>query len=148
MTLVKLKNNMNPANRWVNNPFDAFSENDFSRAIRNEDFRYMPPVNVKEGKEDFQLELVAPGRNKNDFNIKIDNNQLTISSKIEKREDEANEKWTRKEYSYASFSRSFSLPEYVDGSNISAQYMDGVLKVSIPKKEQAKEKPSREITVS
>ncbi|MBA2407767.1 MAG: Hsp20/alpha crystallin family protein [Chitinophagales bacterium] len=108
----------------------------------------MPPVNVKEGKEDFQLELVAPGRNKNDFNIKIDNNQLTISSKIEKREDEANEKWTRKEYSYASFSRSFSLPEYVDGSNISAQYTDGVLKVSIPKKEQAKEKPSREITVS
>ncbi len=148
MTLVKFKNNVHPANRWMNDPLDAFFGNNFYSDINTEKFAYIPPVNVKEGTDDFQLELVAPGRNKDNFNIKLDNNQLTISSQVQKREDEANEKWTRKEYAYASFSRSFHLSEDVDESKISAQYTDGVLRISIPKKEQAKEKPSTEIKVS
>ncbi|MEP7128138.1 MAG: Hsp20/alpha crystallin family protein [Chitinophagales bacterium] len=148
MTLVKFKNEVHPFQKWVNETLDAFNRDDFSNVTDNRTFGHLPPVNVKETKDQFQLELVAPGRNKNDFNITLEKDLLTISNKMELKTDETDEKWTRKEYSFASFTRSFSLPDSAEGSKINAEYVDGVLKISIAKKEQAIDKGALEIKVS
>ena len=148
MTLVKFKNEAHPFQKWVNETLDAFNRDDYSSLTDNRTFGYLPPVNVKETKDQFQLELVAPGRNKADFNITLEKDLLTISNKVERKSDETTEKWSRKEYSFASFTRTFSLPEVADGSKINAEYTDGVLKVAIAKKEQAIDKGAIEIKVS
>ncbi|MBK9732743.1 MAG: Hsp20/alpha crystallin family protein [Chitinophagaceae bacterium] len=148
MTLVKFKNEIHPFQKWVNETLDAFNRDDFSTLTDNRTFGHLPPVNVKETKDQFQLELVAPGRNKNDFNITLEKDLLTISNKVERKTDETDEKWNRKEYSFASFTRSFSLPDSAENSKINAEYVDGVLKISIAKKEQAIDKGPLEIKVS
>ena len=98
----------------------------------------VPAVNITENKDDYRISVAAPGLKKNDFNIDVDGNMLTISSEKEESKQEKDEKYTRKEYSYSSFSRSFSLPEEVNQEKIEATYEDGVLKVMLPKKEEAK----------
>jgi len=97
----------------------------------------LPSVNVKETERGFNVELAAPGMQKDDFNIELDHNVLTISSeqKDEKSEEDYDGRYTRREFNYQSFSRSFTLPENADHSKIEASYDDGVLYVSIPKKE-------------
>ena len=147
MTLVKFKNDLHPMHKLVNDTFDALLRDDFS-SLGQGNFGYMPPVNVKEGKDNFQVELLAPGRNKNDFNIKLEKDLLTISSKVEKNTEESNDKWTRKEFTFSSFSRTFNLPDSADASKIAAEYADGVLKLSIPKKEESKDKGPVEIKIS
>ncbi|WP_109437115.1 Hsp20/alpha crystallin family protein [Aquimarina sp. AU119] len=109
-----------------------------------------PAVNVKETDEDFYVELAAPGLSKEDFNIELDNDVLTISSetKSEKETSENKGKYTRKEFSYSTFKRSFSLPDTVEGTGIEASYENGVLLVTIPKKEEAKIQPKRLIEIS
>lgn len=109
-----------------------------------------PAVNVKETDEDFYIELAVPGLSKEDFNIELDNDVLTISSetKSEKETIENKGKYTRKEFSYSSFKRSFSLPDTVEGTAIEASYENGVLLVAIPKKEEAKIQPKRLIEIS
>lgn len=107
-----------------------------------------PAVNIVESKDDFQIELAAPGLEKNDFSIDIDNNVLTISSEKEMRNEVEGEKRMRMEFCYASFERSFSLPEGTDSDNVNASYKDGILKVIVPKREEAKEKPARQIAIS
>lgn len=111
--------------------------------------RTSPAVNIKEGKDNFSIEVAAPGMKKEDFSIEVENNVLTISSETENKLDEKDSdgKYTRKEFSYRSFRRSFTLPESAETEKISASYVDGVLDISIPKKEEAKEKPSRRIEV-
>ena len=98
----------------------------------------VPAVNIMENKDDYRISVAAPGLKKNDFNIDVDGNMLTISSEKEESKQEKDAKYTRKEYSYSSFSRSFSLPEEVNQEKIEATYEDGVLKVMLPKKEEAK----------
>ena len=98
----------------------------------------VPAVNIMENKDDYRISVAAPGLKKNDFNIGVDGNMLTISSEKEESKQEKDAKYTRKEYSYSSFSRSFSLPEEVNQEKIEATYEDGVLKVMLPKKEEAK----------
>ncbi|HLN52849.1 MAG TPA: Hsp20/alpha crystallin family protein [Lentimicrobium sp.] len=107
----------------------------------------MPSVNIVEGKNDYKIEVAAPGLDKNDFKISLDNNVLTISSEREEKDERNDERYMRREFSYFSFKRSFSLPQSVDPSNISATHNNGILNISIPKHEDAKEKPARQIEI-
>lgn len=107
-----------------------------------------PAVNVAENKTHFEVTVAAPGLKKNDFNIDIDGNMLTISCEKEERKEDKDERYTRKEYNYSSFSRSFTLPEVVIKDKIEAAYVDGVLHITLPKTEQAKKAAlSQHITV-
>lgn len=109
----------------------------------------VPAVNIKETDVSFGIELAAPGKKKEDFNIEIDHNVLTISSeeKNEKEEKDNEGKYTRKEFSYSSFRRSFTLPETVNSDAIQANYETGVLHIVLPKREEALPKPKRLIAV-
>lgn len=108
----------------------------------------MPSVNIVEGKNDFRIEVAAPGLEKKDFKINLENNVLTISSVKEVKDEQVDDKYMRREFSYSSFQRSFALPNTVDAEKINANYKDGVLNLVIPKKEEAKEKPARTISIS
>ena len=98
----------------------------------------IPAVNVSEDKNYYTLSLAAPGLKKSDFNIDMEGNILTISSVKEETKDEKEQQFTRREYSYSSFSRSFTLPDEVNMDKIDATYVDGLLKINLPKKEEAK----------
>jgi HSP20 family protein len=110
----------------------------------------LPAVNVKETPESFEVEMAAPGMNKEDFKVELNNNILTISSEKEyENQQNESEKYSRKEFSYQSFQRSFHLSkEAVDADNIEAKYENGVLRLRIPKREEVKQKPSRLINIS
>jgi len=108
----------------------------------------IPEVNVIENAEEFKIDVAAPGLAKDDFKVDLHNNVLTISSEKEVRNLEEKEKYVRREFSYSSFQRSFSLPESVNQEKISAQHKDGILTLVIPKRDEAKEKPKREIKIS
>jgi HSP20 family protein len=107
----------------------------------------VPAVNIIESKDDYKLSIAVPGMKKDDFNIAIDGNMLTISNEKEESREEKDERYTRKEYNYSSFSRSFSLPEEVTKENIQATYHDGILSLVLPKKEEAKKHPAKHIAV-
>jgi HSP20 family protein len=107
----------------------------------------MPSVNIVEGKNDFRIEVAAPGLQKDDFKINLDNNVLTISSEKEEKQEEKDERYMRREFSYTSFRRSFSLPQTVEADKISANHNNGVLSISIPKKDEAKVKPAKQIEI-
>lgn len=98
----------------------------------------VPAVNIVENKDDYKVSLAVPGMKKEDFNIDVEGNMLTISSEKEEHKEEKEERFTRKEYSYSSFSRSFTLPDEVNKEKIEAKYEDGVLKLILPKREEAK----------
>ena len=101
-------------------------------------FNKMPSVNITENGNHYNVSLAAPGLKKEDFKISIDGNMLTISSEKEEKKEEKDEKYTRKEYSYSSFSRSFTLPEDVKLDAIDAKYEDGILSLRLPRKEEVK----------
>ncbi|MEZ4904969.1 MAG: Hsp20/alpha crystallin family protein [Spirosomataceae bacterium] len=101
----------------------------------------VPAVNIAENDNGFRLEVAAPGLNKENFKVNLENNVLTISAQHEQKNEENTDKYTRKEFNYTSFSRSFTLPNTVDGEKIAATYTNGVLHVEIPKKEEAKRLP-------
>lgn len=107
----------------------------------------VPMVNVFEDEDAYKIELAAPGLKKDDFIIKLENDVLTISSEQENETEEANDNCTKREYSYSSFARSFTLPKAADKEKISAKAEDGILKISILKREEDKVKPVREITI-
>jgi HSP20 family protein len=108
----------------------------------------LPKVNIKESAENFEVHMAVPGFKKDNFNISIENEELLISAEIEENKEETNDEFTRKEFGYASFRRSFVLPDTVDGDKIKASYKDGILNVVLPKKEEAKPKPARTIKIS
>ena len=107
----------------------------------------MPPVNIREEKDAYILELAAPGYIKDDFIIDIDNYMLTISMEKETREEEKEENFTRREYDYTNFSRSFTLPEYVKLEAIEAFYKDGILQIRLPLLEGKMMGTTKHITV-
>jgi HSP20 family protein len=108
----------------------------------------MPAVNITEDKDFYKISLAAPGLEKKDFNIDVEGNMLTISSEKEEKKEEKNERLTRKEYNFSSFSRSFTLPEAVMTEKIEAVYEGGELKVMLPKKDEAKKAiPAKHITI-
>lgn len=109
----------------------------------------MPSVNIRETADAFLVEMAAPGMKKNDFHIELDNNILTIRSEMKNEEEvKEGERYTRREFSYQSFQRSFNLnKDIVDDAKINATYADGILSIHLPKKEEAKEKPARQIKI-
>lgn len=136
---------------WLPSAFDDMFNNDW---LGQNDHAHhigksIPAVNVKESDDNFLVEVAAPGKSKDDFEIELNNNLLTISSEIEEEHKSENieEKFTRREFSYSAFKRSFSLPNSIDSSKILANYVDGVLKIELPKREEAKVKPKRLIDI-
>lgn len=108
----------------------------------------LPSVNIKETSDNYEVEVAAPGLEKNDFKVTLDGSLLTISSEKENQQISEQENFTRREFSYQSFQRSFELPKnVVDEDKISARYENGLLHLSIPKKEEAKQKPPRMIEI-
>jgi HSP20 family protein len=132
--------------------FDRFFENDlFDWSNRNysNTNTTLPSVNIKESTDDFEVEVAAPGLAKHDFKIQLNNNLLTISSEKEiDNETKNGQSFTQREFSYQSFSRSFTLPNTADSEKIGAKYENGILKITIPKKEEARPKPARQISIS
>lgn len=108
----------------------------------------MPSVNIAENDKAFDLQLAAPGLNKKDFNVKVENNVLTISTEIKEENNDIEKNFIRREFSCSSFERSFTLPlDVVDAEKINAKYENGILMVSIPKKAN-KTKPSKVINIA
>lgn len=108
----------------------------------------LPAVNIKETKDEYVLEIAVPGMKKSDFNIDIDNKVLSISSEKEEQYEEKEENYTCREFGYNSFKRTFTLPDTVESDKIKAEYKEGILMVLLPKRDEAKEKPAKRITVS
>jgi HSP20 family protein len=110
----------------------------------------IPAVNIKETTENYEVEVAAPGMTKKDFKVELDGNSLTISSeRSNEKEEKSDERYSRKEFSYQSFQRTFTLQkEVVDIDKIQAKYENGLLHLLIPKKEEAKQKPPRLIQIS
>ncbi|MRG45324.1 Hsp20 family protein [Chitinophaga sp. SYP-B3965] len=98
----------------------------------------LPAVNISEDKDSYILSMASPGMKKEDFKIDLEGNVLTISTEMEEKNEKKEEKFCRKEYNYSSFSRSFNLPDTVNKSKIEATYEEGVLKLIMQKKEDAK----------
>lgn len=98
----------------------------------------IPAVNIKETKDDYMVSLAVPGMKKDDFKVDLEGNILTISCEKEETKEEKEMMYNRKEYNYSAFNRSFTLPDEVKKDAIDARYEDGVLKLMLPKKEEAK----------
>jgi len=144
MSLVRFSNQLPSV-------FDRFFEGDlFDWSNRNFSVTNttLPSVNIKQNAEEFTVEVAAPGFVKADFKLEVHNDLLTISSekKVENETKEA-EQFTKREFSYQSFTRSFTLPEIADGERIEANYENGILLIVIPKKDEAKPKPARMIEI-
>jgi|SRR5450631_650992 len=107
----------------------------------------IPAVNIAENKNNYEISLAAPGMKKDDFRIDVEGNSLTISAETEEKKEEKEEKYTRKEYNYSSFSRSFTLPEWVNKDKIDASYDNGLLRLVLPKTEEMKKLSPRHISV-
>jgi Molecular chaperone (small heat shock protein) len=135
MTLVKFNNH--PVSRTIDTVFDEFFNNFPVRW--NEGFG--APVNIHESGDGFHLDVSAPGLNKEDFNVSVDKDLLTIA--YDKKEEKKSEdlKTVRREFTQRSFKRTFTLDDQVDADNIQAKYENGVLKLYLPKKEQAQNNP-------
>ncbi len=129
------------------NWFDQFVENEFPAAYF-EGSRTPALVNTKEAKDKYSIEVAAPGYAKENFKIEVVDQTLTISAEVTDRKEDETEKWTRKEYHFNGFSRSFTLPKTVDTEKIGAEYKDGILYVSLPKIEEAKAKGPIEIKIA
>lgn len=108
----------------------------------------VPAANVKETETEYVLELAIPGRKKEDFNVEIDNDILTISSEVKSEENKEDDGYTRREFTFSSFKRVFSLPETISLDKINATYEDGILKFVLPKNEEALPKPKRLIEIA
>jgi HSP20 family protein len=147
MTLVKFNNK--PVSKSFNNFMDDFFAT-VPSILQNEftspNFRSFTPVNIKETENDYVLEVVAPGFQKEDFKINLDNNTLTVSAEKKEETENKNEKLIRKEYKQQSFKRSFTIDENVDAENIAAKYINGVLTLNLPKKVEVKP-PVKEISI-
>lgn len=149
MTLARLSNSTFPS---LPSFFDRFFDGDlmdWNRSNYSSTDTTLPAVNVKENDNEFMIDVAAPGLKKEDFKVNYDNGRLTISSeKKSEVEEKDGEKVTRREFSYQSFQRSFTVSENaVDAEKIAANYNDGILHILLPKREEIKPKPSKEIKI-
>lgn len=108
----------------------------------------LPKVNIKETADAYFVEMAVPGLKKSDFQIDLDNQILSIDTEVEEENETKEQNYTRREFGYSSFKRSFTLPETVDDGKIKANYNEGILSIHLPKKEEAKQKPPRNIKIS
>ena len=148
MSLIKRNGELFPAipslfDDFFNRDFFDWGNNNYSATNTT-----VPAINIKEGNDSFEVEMAAPGMQKQDFHISLDGNTLTIASEKKHEENREDEKYTRREFSYQSFRRNFTLPkDVVDEDGIVAKYENGVLRLTIPKKEHAKQKMPRLIEI-
>lgn len=122
-------------------------DDDFFSGLNNKTFS-MPSVNILEDEKNYKLELAVPGIDRKDLKIDINEDVLTISSEVKNRNEESTDGYKRKEFNYASFCRSFYIPENVNRDKIEANYKDGILYVGLPKQEEEKNKITRQIEIS
>lgn len=149
-SLIRRNRNLFPSFSRFWDDDDFFNRGLINWATSNFSDTTLPAVNIKETDDSYEVEMAAPGMKKDDFKIELDNNILTISSEKSEESEEGNgsEKYNRREFSYQSFQRSFNLPkEVVDEDKIEAHYRDGVLQLSIPKKEKAKHRKPKKIEI-
>jgi HSP20 family protein len=153
MSLVKSKSSSN-GDRFPSVFSDFFNRDKFfgSRLLDTWQDQAIPAVNIKEDNKTYKIELVAPGFAREDLKVDVDNDILTISA--EKREEKSDgdgdgreERFTRREYSYSSFSRSFTLPQNSTADKIDAKYENGVLKLTLPKKEESQPNSRKQIQI-
>jgi len=144
-------------NGWLFNDTPTFFNDFFSRDLWNWGLENnsstnttIPAINVKETNDNFEVEVAAPGMTKKDFKVELNGNMLTISSEKQNEwQENENERYTRREFSYQSFQRTFQLPkDVVDEDKIQAKYENGLLHLTIPKKEHAKQRPPRMIEIA
>ena len=130
--------------RFLNNDLADWNLTNFSGTNTS-----LPAVNVKETNDEFVIELAAPGMEKKDFKINFKNNVITISSEKEDKKEEKKDNYTRREFSYQSFQRAFTVPENaIMSDKIEATYNSGILEIKLPKREEVKPEPEREIKIS
>ncbi len=141
MTLVKFNQ---PAAKALNGFLDSFL-NDFPYTPNNN--LNFPAVNINEGNDDYELAFNVPGRSKEDFKITVEKNILTVSFEKKEEVKDENKKQIKKEFSLQSFKRSFALDEKIAADNIAAKYENGILTLTLPKKEEVKVQP-KEIAIS
>jgi len=141
MSLVKANHNVLPS--LMN---DLINPDWFGGLERNNHF--VPAVNIIENENDYMLEFSLPGFDKDDFNIELDNDILTVSSEVKDAVDKETKKYSRREFYLRAFKRRFTLPETVSVEDISAAYKNGILSLSLPKKEEALPKPKRLIDIA
>jgi HSP20 family protein len=145
MTLVKFSNQYPSLfDRFLNNDFLDWSNRNFSASNTT-----LPSVNIKESAEAFEVNMAIPGFTKDDFKIELKNDVLTITSeKQNESETDESHEYAKMEYNYQSFSRSFTLPHTADSDKIAAKYNNGILEVTIPKKEETKPKLPKQIVIN
>lgn len=112
---------------------DFFGDSDF---LNFKDKNFVPAVNIKEMEGEFEVELAVPGMTKDDIKVEVLDGVMTISAEKKEEKEEKTKKYTRREFSYNQFSRSFTLPEHVNSETINANYVDGVLRLHLPKMEK------------
>ncbi len=147
MSLIKF-NTSKPAINPFDQIFSDFFEGEFFPSqmgkMRNGS---VPAANIKENDKAYMVELAAPGMKKEDFKVEINDDLLSIRSESKHENEESNERFTKREWNYTSFVRSFRLPEEVEAEKISASYRDGVLHIEIPKAENITKNKVREINI-
>jgi|SRR5690606_36591214 len=138
MALVKFSNGTRrtPATtHWADDIFAPFFSDSF---VSDRFISRVPAVNIAETDEAYEVELAAPGLAKEDFKVNVDRDVMTISAEKQRESDTSGKHYSKREYSYTSFTRSFTLPDSADQGKIDATYIDGVLRVSVAKREEAK----------
>ncbi len=145
MTLIRTNNRLYPSvfNQLFNRELVDWTNAGFSAEDTT-----LPAVNILEDENGIKIEMAAPGLKKEDFKIDLDRNRLTISAEVTSEQGESNERYSRKEFNYRSFRRLFNIPvETINGDRIEAAYKDGILAVTLPKREELKPKPARAIEI-
>jgi HSP20 family protein len=141
--MMKKGNGANPPARTLSGWVDTLLQDNFNNFFNDSQWGFrgldqQVPVNLRETDKTYEMELVAPGLKKEDFKINVSNNQFTVSVEHkEEKKDEEEEGWIRNEYRMQSFSRSFTLDDTIDPGKIEATYQNGLLHVTLPKKENA-----------
>ena len=149
MNLIKFfpATSPNKPNNVVDHFFNDFFRDDFPVSFHNGFMQKSPAVNIAETENSYQIEVAAPGLGKEDFEIKVDQDMLTISAEKKADAEDKTDKYTRREFSYVQFKRNFHLPETVNVEEISASYENGILHVTLAKKEEAKPLPAKTIKI-
>ena len=149
MTIAKLSDNLYPSFPSFFNKFFEGDMMDWSRSNFADTNTTLPAVNIRENDDEFMIEVAAPGMKKEQIKVDYDNGRLTISSERKEDKNDKKDTYSRREFSYMSFQRSFTIAEnLVDGEKIKATYNDGILHISLPKREEIKPKPARQIKIS
>ena len=150
MTIAKLSDNLYPSFPSFLNRFFEGDMMDWNRSNFAGTNSTLPAVNIRENNDEFMIDVAVPGMKKDQINVDYENGRLTIASEVkEEKVEGSKDSFTRKEFSYSSFQRSFSIPENtVDGEKIKASYNEGILHIILPKRDEIKPKPARQIKIN